>query len=73
MSYHNPNCDGAHCTSERGEVRRLPIGGYSGAAVIVCRSCYRAELDHARYLNSLPGAVPFYPQPWELLSTYPAE
>jgi hypothetical protein len=41
MKPHNNNCDGAHCTSEQGEVRVYPIG--SGGNLILCHSCFAHE------------------------------
>ena len=46
---HNPNCDGAHCTSETGQVRRLPTGG--GGALILCQACFRHEIRYRRKRN----------------------
>lgn len=40
--FNNPNCDGAHCRSQEGEVRVLPYGG--GGNLILCKSCFDFEL-----------------------------
>lgn len=38
----NPNCDGAHCTSSNGEVRKLPTGNGN---VILCKACFAHEIQ----------------------------
>lgn len=40
----NPNCDHNRCTFFDSEVRLFPIG--SGGNMILCRACYRHEVDY---------------------------
>ena len=42
MEIHNPNCDGGHCFSSRGEVAVLPLPGE--ANVHLCRACWVYEM-----------------------------
>lgn len=52
MKIHNPNCDGSHCTSKTGEVRRLPLSSDPNhGALILCRSCYHNEIAWRRERN----------------------
>lgn len=66
----NPNCDGAHCTCTAGETRRLPTGGTS--AVILCRSCYRKEINWRIEKNRRLTSGNQFPLPeWYDLEAYP--
>ena len=68
----NPNCDGAHCTSTRGEVRLLPTGGGSNA--ILCCDCYLHERSFRNARNrDLAGASKFVTPDWRALQRYSAE
>jgi len=71
MKPQNPNCDGSHCRSKTGEVRKLPTGGSSGSNIIYCRACYEHEMAYRRDRNaSVVGIIP-YPLPkWEDLEVY---
>jgi hypothetical protein len=65
----NPNCDGAHCTHEHGEVRLLPTGG--GGNAILCRACFRHEIYYRAQRNwELDGAAAFDIPLWESLKVY---
>lgn len=46
MNTQNPNCCGARCTKEKGEVRILPIGG--GGNLTLCRACFKHEMSYRR-------------------------
>lgn len=48
----NPNCDGAHCRSETGEVRVYPLG--SGGNLILCLACWAHE-NRYRYERAHDG------------------
>ena len=66
---HNNNCDGAHCTSETGEVRTLPAGGDSN--IILCEACFRHELAFRRERNrELSKDCAFDLPDWESLKVY---
>ena len=72
MKKHNDNCDGDHCTAgtEKGEVRRLPIGGNSAA--ILCRACYEHEMAWRRERNQEMAKDCAFDLPaWEALKVYP--
>jgi hypothetical protein len=72
MTAHNPNCDGAHCKADRGEVRTLPTGGDSNA--ILCRSCFAYELSFRRDRNrELAPFARFDLPDWFDLAEYPPE
>lgn len=45
----NPNCDGGHCKTSRGQVRVLPTGGDSNA--ILCFACYLNEIAFRKDRN----------------------
>lgn len=65
---HNPNCDGAHCTSTSGEVRVLPSGGSN---LILCRSCYMHEMHFRKDRNEYLSDIAQFPIPaWETLKPY---
>ena len=66
---HNPNCDGAHCRSARGEVRLLPTGGDGNA--ILCRACFDHELAYRIDRNlELSGENAFRIPTWDSLKVY---
>lgn len=66
---HNPNCDGAHCRTGTGEVRKLPTGGDSNA--ILCRDCFRHEDQWRRERNrELEASAQFDIPTWEDLEVY---
>lgn len=68
----NPNCDGGHCVSVRGEVRSLPTGGDSNA--ILCRACYRHEMAYRRDRNrDLETSCQFALPAWDALKVYNTE
>lgn len=70
-SIQNPNCDGAHCTVERGEVRLLPMESAGNA--ILCYSCFLHELGFRRQENyRLNPSVRFALPAWDSLKVYPA-
>lgn len=65
----NPNCDGERCTSEKGEVRILPIGG--GANLILCRACFEAEIAYRKERNKELAPENRFDLPeWEALEVY---
>ena len=65
----NNNCDGGHCLSNKGEVRRLPTGGDSAA--ILCRACFGHELRFRRDRNrDLSEAAKFALPAWNDLEVY---
>lgn len=65
----NPNCDGSHCTSDKGEVRVLPTGGQSNA--ILCRSCFEHDKNWRRKRNKELSAEAAFPIVlWEILQAY---
>jgi hypothetical protein len=68
-SIHNPNCDGAHCRKESGEVRVLPIG--SGGNLILCCACHAYEIAYRRERNA-EVAAPYDCPAWDSLAVYPA-
>lgn len=43
---HNPNCDGDHCQTERGQVRVYPLGGSGN--LILCAACWAQENRYRR-------------------------
>lgn len=62
----NPRCDGAHCASASGEVRRLDIGGDSAAHL--CRACFDNEMQWRKERNDCqPPAARFTIPTWESL------
>lgn len=66
---HNPNCDGDHCVSERGEVRVLPTGGDSNA--ILCRACFDHEISYRTERNlELDESCRFALPEWSHLTVY---
>lgn len=68
----NPNCDGDHCTQEDGEVRVLPVGG--GGNVILCKDCFRHEMEYRRQTNqALTGTSRYDTPEWSELPVYEAE
>ena len=67
---HNPNCDGATCRSERGEVRRYPLGGR--ASLILCWSCWQAENAYNRERGRETGEPETWPlKDWATARVYP--
>jgi len=64
----NPNCDGAHCTNRKGEVRVYPLGGGN---LILCYSCWNHEnlyrAERARKYNN-PENWP--EQDWQKAKVY---
>jgi hypothetical protein len=65
----NPECGGAHCTKDKGEVRLLPTG--EGSNAILCHACYRHEISYRRERNrSLGEFAKFSLPPWESLEVY---
>lgn len=63
----NRNCDGAHCTSITGEVRRLPL--MLTAQLILCKDCFEAEIRFRKHINRKAGMRETYPK-WEELEVY---
>jgi hypothetical protein len=63
---HNYNCDGGNCTTEDGEVRRLPCG--AGTNLILCRECYDREMSFRQERNNAYGKWLFQVPKWEELS-----
>src|SRR5215510_726538 len=68
--FHNPNCDGDHCTHSKGEVRVLPYGG--GGNLILCQACYEHEINWRKERNR-EVASPFGLPTWESLRVYGTE
>ncbi len=72
----NPNCDGAHCYKEDGEVRKLPLGG--GSNLILCENCFDYEINWRREENyecrnvNNPPKFPNLPA-WQDLGLYKGE
>lgn len=65
----NPNCDGAHCANEAGEVRTLPAGG--GSNIILCKSCFCYEIKWRRDRNTALDKADRFPLPkWSGLKVY---
>lgn len=65
----NPNCDGEHCTSDKGEVRVLPVG--ECGKFILCRSCYEYEINYRQWRNQDLENAAQYPLPsWASLTIY---
>jgi hypothetical protein len=62
---HNYNCDGGNCTTEDGEVRRLPCG--RSLNLILCRECYDREMDFRQRRNTSSGKSLFQLPKWEEL------
>lgn len=66
---HNPNCDGSHCQTVKGQVRLLPTGGDGNA--ILCRSCFAHEIQFRRERNrELSTDCQFALPTWETLKIY---
>lgn len=69
MRITNPNCDGAKCVFQHGQVRKLPTGGSSNA--ILCRACFERELVWRRERNrELEKSAQFDLPKWEELEVY---
>jgi hypothetical protein len=67
---HNPNCDGGHCTTARGEVRVYPLGG--GSNLILCHACWAHENQY-RYQRGRDGSPADWPQlNWHTAKQYGA-
>jgi len=64
---HNPNCDGAHCQSESGEVRLYRLGGSSN--VILCFDCWA----HENRCNFERGRETGAPENWPQQNWYAAK
>lgn len=64
---HNPDCDGANCRAESGEVRVYPLG--AGGNLILCRACWAHE-NRYRYER---GRETSRPDDWPQLSWEKAE
>lgn len=67
---HNPNCDGSHCHTAQGEVRRYPLGG--GANLILCSACFAHENGYRRGRAVETRDPSAWPQvPWDSATAYP--
>jgi hypothetical protein len=67
----NPNCDGAG-PHESGEVRRLPWGECTDGASILCRACFRHEINWRKDRNrELEPENRFDLPAWADLKVYP--
>ena len=64
---HNPMCDGSHCRSDAGEVRRYSLG--AGGNLILCHACWAAE-NRYRYER---GRETRAPENWPQENWYEAE
>ena len=65
----NPDCQGAHCQFEQGEVRMLPAGGDSN--MILCRACFLHEIQFRKERNWLLEDYAQFKLPlWEDLKIY---
>lgn len=65
----NPNCDGAWCKRDDGEVRVLPYGGDGN--LILCFSCYAHEMQFRRERNQkLAPDCQFETPEWKDLKVY---
>lgn len=68
---HNPNCDGAYCRHEKGEIRKMPTG--SDGNMVLCHACYLNEIQFRKIRNrTLPKDVQFDIPRWENLKIYDA-
>jgi hypothetical protein len=65
----NPNCEGLHCTSNKGEVRKLPAGSGN---MLLCRSCYDFEIKFRKEQNAeMEGTGTYFDLPlWHDLEVY---
>ena len=72
---HNPNCDGSHCKSERGEVRLLPMGTEPNHGnLILCHECYWHEIVWRNERNrELSDSAAFRLPKWSDLAVYRTE
>ena len=56
---HVPGCEGDRCTSNTGEVRKLPYGDPSvGANVILCLACFKHEMNYRRKFHPTDARLP---------------
>lgn len=68
----NPNCQGATCKFERGEVRTLPAGG--DANMILCIAYFSREIQYRTERNRLLESYAHFKLPrWEDLKVYDPE
>lgn len=69
---HNPNCDGDHCRSESGQVRRLPLGE---GALLLCSACFVAEMRWRKRRNkrAFSASALFDLPSWKELEVYQPE
>jgi len=66
----NPNCCGAHCVQEHGEVRVYPIG--AGGNLILCRACWNFENAYNAHRNQNdPGN--WFEHDWQTAERYLTE
>ena len=71
----NPGCDGANCTSSKGEIRALPVStNPDHGNMLLCRSCYDHELKHRRNSNHRRSEDSKYQTPkWNDLKIYQSQ
>lgn len=72
MKTKNPDCEGTHCESPTGDVRKVRVGSSPHHGnMILCEACHSHEMRYRRDLNRHLDASAQFPLPvWDALEVY---